>query len=353
MGSKPMAAPASTPSAWIVTNNRKDKSQASDKGRKSVKNGKVYLDDGDEFEIELHNPLTECVLCDIKLNGQSISKNGLVLKPGQRFYLDCFIDDKKKFIFNTYEIEDTVESADATAKNGLLEVYFYKEDVVQINDWRRRFDQVIVREYYPVYYPYYHPYYHPYYQPAIFSYGCTTAGGAIGINNCTLTSTNLSGLNSLNSFGSAGTSADAKEKSKSLFDDYSSNLNCTGCFGGDSYIDSPNQQMYTAQASANVETGRVEKGVASAQKFTEIDMQFQSMYIAHTVLQLLPNSRKPAETKDIVKKEVKDKLNASDILRRESDEVIELIKKLNDLYKAGILTDDEFNTKKVELLSKI
>ncbi|MFM7978380.1 MAG: hypothetical protein ACKPKO_03610, partial [Candidatus Fonsibacter sp.] len=78
------------PNAWIVSPN--------DKGRKSIKNGKVFLNDGDEFEIELFNPLTECVLADIKLNGQSISKTGLVLKPGQRFYLDCFIDDKKKFV---------------------------------------------------------------------------------------------------------------------------------------------------------------------------------------------------------------------------------------------------------------
>ena len=32
---------------------------------------------------------------------------------------------------------------------------------------------------------------------------------------------------------------------------------------------------------------------------------------------------------------------------------IELIKKLADLHSAGILTDEEFSTKKTELLSKI
>ena len=106
------------PNAWIVS--------PKDKGRKSIKKGKVFLNDGDEFEIELFNPLTECVLADIKLNGQSISKTGLVIKPGQRFYLDCFVDDKKKFIFNTYEIETNLETIQATKNNGLLEVFFYK-----------------------------------------------------------------------------------------------------------------------------------------------------------------------------------------------------------------------------------
>ena len=81
----------SKPNAWIVN--------STDKGRKSIKNGKVYLQDSEEFQIELFNPLSECVLADIKLNGQPISKTGLVLKPGQRFYLDCFIDDNKKFKF--------------------------------------------------------------------------------------------------------------------------------------------------------------------------------------------------------------------------------------------------------------
>ena len=40
-------------------------------------------------------------------------------------------------------------------------------------------------------------------------------------------------------------------------------------------------------------------------------------------------------------------------VKKESDEVIELIKKLADLHSAGILTDEEFSEKKSELLSKI
>lgn len=333
----PNRAIQSKPSAWIVTNNQKDKSKPSDRGRKSIKKGKVYLQDGQEFEIELHNPLQECVLCDIKLNGQSISKNGLVLRPGERFYLDCFIDDKKKFVFNTYNVENTEESEKAIEKNGLLEVFFYKESTLSIKDWRTRFDRVII-ERYPVYYPYYDPYWYPY-RPAIIYGGTTTIGtGGYGVLNSVSTNTvNLTNTSNYrvgttltgNSINSSYTTGDVTLNSANV-DTYTSNVN----FGG-------------STINSSIETGRVEKGTSSSQKFTEIDMDFDNNYIASTIIQILPESRKPVETKDIKKP------NLKDILKRESDEVIDLIKKLADLHSAGILTDEEFTTKKAELLSKI
>jgi len=302
------------PDAWIVTNNQKDKSKPSDRGRKSIKSGKVYLDDGEDFEIELYNPLQECVLCDIKL--------------GQRFYLDCFIDDKKKFIFNTYEIESSLESISATQKNGMLEVFFYKESVITLDNWKERF----VR-YYPVhhYYPYYDPYYYPY-RGGIYGSGNigTATGTVYGIGNCT---TNLSSIN-------IGTTT-----------------NCNTSYTSDSLSVNSLGNTFTC----NTETGRVEKGSSSSQKFTEIDMEFESNFISSTILHLLPNSLKPVETKDINPTGVIDlkgvvKVNGvhlKDVLKRESDDIIELIKKLADLHSAGILTDEEFKSKKAELLSKI
>jgi len=98
----------------------------------------------------------------------------------------------------------------------------------------------------------------------------------------------------------------------------------------------------------SIETGRVEKGEKSKQKFTEVDMDFEKHYIASTIIQILPESIKPAEVKDI-----KGGIKAKDILKREADEVIDLIKKLGELHSAGILTDDEFSEKKSELLSRI
>jgi len=62
------------------------------------------------------------------------------------------------------------------------------------------------------------------------------------------------------------------------------------------------------------------------------------------VYRLLPSSRKPKEISDISK---------SKKIGKDSQDVIELIKKLAELHIAGILTDDEFSSKKSELLGKI
>lgn len=314
---KTIASSNSKPGAWIVS--------PQDKGRKSIKNGKVFLNDGDEFEIELFNPLTVSVLADIKLNGQSISKTGLVVKPGQRVYLDCFIDDKKKFVFKTYEVEDSEEAIEATQNNGLLEVFFYKEDVITLDNWKSRFDKIIVEKWYPVYYPSY-----PYYRPTIWYgtsspvYGgsCVTTNGSGLIGTTTTSNAYYSSNNAVNC--SYSSSVDL------------SNLNIGGSLSSNT------------TPINSIETGRVEKGEVSKQKFTEVDMDFEKNYIASTIIQILPESRKPAEVKEVFNKKTGEVR-----FKKESEDVIELIKKLADLHSAGILTDEEFSSKKSELLSKI
>jgi hypothetical protein len=47
----------------------------------------VYLNDGDEFEIELYNPTQNKVLAKIEMNGNSIG-NGIILRPGERVFLE-------------------------------------------------------------------------------------------------------------------------------------------------------------------------------------------------------------------------------------------------------------------------
>lgn len=310
---KAIAQTSTKPSAWIVTPN--------DKGRKSIKSGKIFLEDKEEFEIELFNPLAVSVLSDIKLNGQSISKTGLVLKPGQRVYLDCFIDDKKKFIFSTYEIDGGLESLNATQNNGLLEVFFYKEDVITLDNWRSRFDRVIVEKWYPAYYPSHNYPWNNIYCGGSFGtggYGTTNIGNTTTTTNVDLSNLNIGGSN-INS-------------------SYTSDSNVS--YGGTT--------VNNLFSMSNLETGRVEKGEVSKQKFTEVEMDFEKNYISSTIIQILPESRKPAEVKEVFNKktgEIK--------FKKEAEDVIELIKKLGELHSAGILTDAEFNTKKSELLSKI
>ena len=332
----------SKPNAWIVN--------STDKGRKSIKNGKVYLKDSEEFQIELFNPLSECVLADIKLNGQPISKTGLVLKPGQRFYLDCFIDDNKKFIFSTYEVEQTLESLTAINNNGKLEVFFYKESVVSVRNWRDRFNTVIIERYYPTY---------PYWTTTPYYGSGTNIGYSSGIGTTTI-GTN----NSFNTYGSNVT--------------LTGSATTTGSYTLGSNTTAQLNSTSNTPIAGSLETGRVERGETSKQKFKEIDMEFDNYHISSVVLEMLPESRKPVEVKDVKVKNVKVNIELpkgdwskkqieeakevvqnflwkenSDDTQKDMFKNIELIKKLSDLHSAGILTDEEFSEKKKELLSKI
>lgn len=88
---------------------------------------KVFLADKSEFQIELFNPRQSTVAVSISLNGKFISSSKLVLKPGQRVWLERFIDENRKFIFNTYSVENSAEALAAIAKNGELKVEFFEE----------------------------------------------------------------------------------------------------------------------------------------------------------------------------------------------------------------------------------
>ncbi len=303
------------PGAWIVN--------PKDKGRKPIKSDNVYLDDNEEFQIELFNPLKLNVLADIRLNGQSISKTGLIVKPGQRFYLDCFVDDKKKFIFQTYQVDDTQESHEAVENNGLMEVFFYKEEVVTLKNWPDRLRQTVIHEYYPIYvdrYPYW-------YQRPTIMYGNST--GTITTNGMCNTTCNTASSSNLYNNNSTFTITGGL----SSYSDGSNLINCSS-----NTLDS----NFTLNS---FETGRVEKGNISNQQFVEVDMDFEKNYIHSIILKLLPTSIKPIDL-------VSDNFKAHQKIKIGHD-AADLIVKLKDLYDSGILDKSEFEEKKKELLARI
>jgi hypothetical protein len=102
------------------------------KSRLKVYNGHiVFLNDKDNFELEIHNPKQQPVLAKIKLNGKYISTSGVVLKPGQRVFLERFLDTNNKFEFSTYEVENTPQNRSAIDLNGLVTIEFYDEHIPQ------------------------------------------------------------------------------------------------------------------------------------------------------------------------------------------------------------------------------
>lgn len=94
---------------------------------------KLFLNDKENFEIELFNPDQYKVLVKIKLNGNYISTAGLILNPGERVFLDRFIDTNNKFVFESYQVDNTSESKNAIQLNGNVEIQFYAETRPFIN----------------------------------------------------------------------------------------------------------------------------------------------------------------------------------------------------------------------------
>ena len=96
--------------------------------QRQKQNGKnVYLHDRTEFEIELHNPTNDSILAKISLNGNRISNSGVVLKPGQRVFLERYLDEDRKFLFETYEVSDSKTNQRAIEYNGLVIVEFFNK----------------------------------------------------------------------------------------------------------------------------------------------------------------------------------------------------------------------------------
>ena len=95
--------------------------------------GVYYLNDEQEFEIELFNPTKQKMRADISLDGNIISQGGIILNPGERIYLERFIDENKKFMFKTYTVDgDDEEVKEAISNNGKLSIKFYRERITSL-----------------------------------------------------------------------------------------------------------------------------------------------------------------------------------------------------------------------------
>jgi hypothetical protein len=203
----------------------------------------LYLNDGELFEIELFNPKENRVLAKIWLNGEEISGSGIIVKPGQRIFLERFIDSNNKFTYKTYDVEDTSLSINAIRNNGDIEVKFYNEYFNNFNNnyW--------------------------YSSPLIGGtatgtyYGRTTTGTYYGGSITYGSNTTLTGLG----------------------DNVSYTSNVAGSLSN----------------SKSIETGRVEKGESSNQSFETSYGNFNYLPIKEVKYKILPMSSKPIEGKDL------------------------------------------------------
>jgi len=244
-----------SPQAWIAIKrnrqkiyNRQGKTQ-------------VYLKDGQEFQIELFNPTQTRYLVKFKINGNYQADRGLILNPGQRYFLDRFIDDDKKLEFSTYEVEDSKAAKKAIEKNGLLEVEFYAETFLHGNI---------------ISYP--RIYNTPNWSQPIWTTnpGTFWGGTSNGIFN------NAGGSSTLTLAGSTVNNITYTSGTVTCGTTYTTNSNYSSVVN-----------------DASIETGRVEKGEKSDQMFEQGYGTFGSWASYTTTVQIIPLSQKPAETQEI------------------------------------------------------
>ena len=237
------------------------------KGRQRIKQfgQNVYLKNGSEFEIELYNPSRQTVLSKIKINGEFINGGGIILKPGERVFLERYLDAPHKFKFETYTVDATNETMNAIANNGDVEILFYNEE------------EIIATLTYPS-----------------ITYGSTTYPNTTYASNTNTVSRNMSLDESLNIFHNTSLSNSGL------------NLYSVSDNGGKTYINKfdkkPRLRPNQNKKSKSVETGRVEKGSSSDQEFKTVSKNFNSWAVSTSVWKILPDSQRPVEKTDLINK---------------------------------------------------
>jgi len=204
----------------------------------------VYLKDGSEFEVELYNPSKKTVLSKIKINGEFINGGGIILRPGERVFLERYIDTPNKFKFETYSVDNSTETKNAIANNGDVEVLFYDEQ----QEIESRLGDIW--------------------------YGTTTSTG------------NLSN----NVYGTTTTYVNYSSDVIGL------NINLDNSINQNRVHDINLNNV----SSKSIETGRVEKGSESNQTFKSVNKNFNFWTVSTSVWKILPESQKPVELRDLV-----------------------------------------------------
>ena len=179
------------------------------------------------------------------MNGNFISNSGIVLRPGERVYLERYLDSSRKFKFETYSVSNTKNNLNAIENNGLVDVYFYKEQSTSRNIFLTGSNSTGTITYDPQKYWYSNT------VGTFQQYNVGTSNGGTYFTTTGLGTTNIS-----------------------------ANLN-------------------------NIETGRIEQGSSSSQSFVNSSDSFETYYTWMSTWKILPVSQKPLTSKDLTVRCVK------------------------------------------------
>jgi hypothetical protein len=227
---------------------------AKNKQRVKQHDFKVYLSNEDEYQIELFNPTQSYVLAKIKLDGKYISNGGIVLRPGERVFLERYLDTNNKFVYKTYEVNSNNSQVQtAIQNNGKVEVEFYNEYVPMNISWST--GTTYVTNY-----------------PSTLTNGVSSQwDGTITTANYNTSITPTSGVVSVDN--------DIIIKGQSL-----------------SKLLGIEDQL---KSDRKTETGTTEKGSSSQQTFEHSNKTFNTFALRIFTWQILPTSQKPYTSKEL------------------------------------------------------
>lgn len=217
--------------------------------RKTYGPAEYRLRDGEEYELEIHNTTQGTVGARVRVEGRPIGQTLLVLRPGERVYLERWMDRAQKFRFSTYTVDGSPESAAATANNGRVTVEFFREQQA--------------------------------YVPPVPDWTTVTYGSGIYAHT-------VDGRSTLGFAGDSTTAA------------YSCSTGSAGSAGTGQHVNSmklssPRRLVKSVSSAAPVVTGRTEAGSASGQAFSTVDLTFESWAFHTASLRVLPLLAESAE----------------------------------------------------------
>ena len=220
----------------------------------------VYMKNNSEFQIQIFNPYTYTIGVNISIDNKSLG-NTLVIKPGERIWLERYLNEANKFLFSTYEVNGNSSDVQrAIVKNGEVKLEFYKAHTPS----------------------YYNPIdvtynYNSYYnnckdlslEPSSFCYkGDTVLSSVAGV-------------------------CDSAQYTQTAY---------TASIPINAEIKHSSSRGITKSLNKTIETGRVEKGGYSNQKFQYLNINFETYSFKTEIIKILPESQKPVGKNDIVKR---------------------------------------------------
>jgi hypothetical protein len=271
------------PTANIAINKSRIKLYNADKNDPTY-----FLKKGQEFQIELFNPTTNNIIAKIKLNGNAIAQGGLMLKPGERVFLDRYLDVAKKFLFETYNVEgDNDEVKKAIKDNGDFSVSFHMERII-FNTQR----QILGGP--------------DYWSDRLYiNNNSGDSGNSIPLSNFTTTSSNTNNAfyNQNMSYGNLldvkGSTAEGTLTTNSIeVSDIQHDVLRSKSTKGQL----KSRRRISKSIPKSIETGRVGKGSTSNQEMVSVEKDWEPLAFHSVEYKLLPISQKVNTVSDIKKK---------------------------------------------------